>query len=108
MHLVRPELYRPAMPDWLPAHEALILLSGLAEILGGASLLVPSTRPLARGGLIALLVAVFPANLHMALHPERFPDLPPAALWIRLPLQGLLIAWVARVGRPDPGDPPGA
>ena len=54
---------------------------------------VPATRRFAGWGLIALLVAVFPANLHMALHPDQYPDIPPAALWGRLPIQAVLIAW---------------
>ena len=88
--------YRAMMPAWLPWHEALIQVSGIAEILGGLGVLVPVARPIAGWGLIALLVAVFPANLHLAFHPVDLPGLavPGWALWVRLPLQVLFIAWV--------------
>lgn len=92
-HVVNPAVYMRMMPAYLPAHEFLVLLSGIAEIALGILLLVPRTSVLAAWGLIALLVAVFPANLEMALHPEHFPELPVMGLWIRLPIQGLLIWW---------------
>jgi uncharacterized membrane protein len=70
-------------------------VSGVFEILGGVGLLVPATQRLAAWGLVALYVAVFPANVNMALH--RIPlgkmEMPVWALWARLPLQGVLIAW---------------
>ena len=93
MHLARPEVYQPMMPSYIPYPDLMILLSGIAEVALGALLLWPRTTRLAAWGLIALLVAVFPANLNMALHPEKFPDIPAAGLMIRLPIQALLIAW---------------
>lgn len=81
------------MPGSLPAHRELVLASGAAEMLGGATALHPRTRTFARWWLIATLVGVFPANLHMALHPERYRKIPPWALWARLPLQGGFIVW---------------
>jgi uncharacterized membrane protein len=81
------------MPPYLPLHLALVYVSGVAEIVLGLLLLVPRASVIAAWWLIALLVAVFPANVQMALHPELFPELQPAALWIRLPLQAVLIAW---------------
>jgi uncharacterized membrane protein len=92
-HFVQPGLYMKIMPPYLPWHLPLVHLSGLAEIVLGALLLIPRFTVLAAWGLIALLIAVFPANLQMALHPDLYPRIPPAALWIRLPLQGVLIAW---------------
>ncbi len=92
-HFVKPDFYVKIMPPYLPWHYELVLISGVFEILGGIGLLIPYLTVPAAWGLIALLVAVFPANLHMALHPEQFPDLPPVVLWARLPLQGVLIAW---------------
>ena len=90
-----PDFYVRIMPPYLAWPRGLVLVSGAAEIALGLLLLVPRTAAPAAWGLIALLVAVFPANVHMALHPDRYPDLPPAALWARLPLQGVLIAWAA-------------
>lgn len=87
------------MPAWLPAHDALILISGAAEIAGGIGILVPRTRRAAGFGLILLLVAVFPANITM-LRLGRMHEAPAwaeALLWLRLPAQGLLIWWTWRV-----------
>ncbi|HMQ32446.1 MAG TPA: hypothetical protein PKD53_17070 [Chloroflexaceae bacterium] len=93
-HFRQPGFYGRMMPDYLPAHEELVAASGYAEIALGVLAFFPRLRGLTRWGLIALLVAVFPANLHMALHPERYPRLPPILLWLRLPLQPALMAWV--------------
>ena len=88
-----------AFPDsWdLP----LVYLSGVFEILGGLGLILPATRKVAAFGLIALLVAVFPANLNMAINHLPLGDQPVAAwlLWARLPLQAVLIAWAWFVRR---------
>ncbi|HEY3729411.1 MAG TPA: hypothetical protein VGL51_19700 [Solirubrobacteraceae bacterium] len=96
MHFVIPRAYRRIMPPYVPAHEAMVYASGVAEIAGGAGLMVPQWRRPAGWWLVATLIAVFPANLHMALHPEEFPKVPggAAALWARLPFQGVFIAWV--------------
>jgi uncharacterized membrane protein len=93
-HFVNPAFYLRMMPPYLPWHLFLVYLSGLCETALGLLLLVPKYTRLAAWGLIALLVAVFPANLNMAFNPQLFPELSPAALWLRLPLQALLIAWV--------------
>jgi uncharacterized membrane protein len=92
-HFVNPDFYLRIMPPYLPWHLELVYLSGVCEAVLGALLLVPRCRVWAAWGLVALLVAVFPANLHMALHSEQFADFPQWALWLRLPLQGVLIAW---------------
>ena len=95
-HFADPDFYMPLMPPYLPWHLELIYLSGVAEILLGVAVLVPSLRAMAAWGLIALLVAVFPANLHMALNNVVLPgleDVPAVFRWVRLPLQGLFIAW---------------
>lgn len=92
-HFVRPEIYVKIMPPYLPWHLPLVYLSGFFEVVLGVLLLVPRYTALAAWGLIALLIAVFPANVHMALHAELYPNISPVALWVRLPLQGLLIAW---------------
>jgi uncharacterized membrane protein len=85
--------YLRMMPPYLPFHLAMVQISGVAETVLGLLLLVPATTVVAAWGLIALLIAVFPANLQMALHPETFPEFTSRALWLRLPLQGVLIAW---------------
>jgi uncharacterized membrane protein len=74
----------------------MVYASGVAEIAGGAGLMVKRSRRLAGWWLIATLLAVFPANLHMALHPDDFRDVPGGskALWARLPLQGVFAGWV--------------
>lgn len=112
MHFVRPEAYEGIVPAQLPAPGVLVAVSGAAEILGGAGLLIPRTRRLAGWGLVALLVAVLPANVNMALHPRTAGrDLPEWALWARLPLQALAVWWVWAVSRrsgrdlPDPHPP---
>lgn len=96
MHFVRPEFYRPMMPPYLPWHDFLIFLSGVAEVGLGAAVLVPSIRPLAAWGIIALLIAIFPANVHIALNNVPLFGNPEGAgilNWVRLPFQALLILW---------------
>lgn len=99
-HFVRPAFFISIMPPYLPWHLELVYLSGVFEIALGVLLVVPRTTRLAAWCLIALLIAVFPANIHMAMHPELFPDLGSLALWLRLPLQGVLIAWSYWYTRP--------
>jgi len=89
------DFYLRMMPPYLPWHLALVYISGIAEIVLGVLLLVPGLRRVAAWGLIALLVAVFPANIHMALHAELFPEFNSALLWGRLPAQALLIVWAS-------------
>jgi uncharacterized membrane protein len=93
LHFINPGFYLKIMPPYLPWHLALVYVSGAFEILLGVLLLVPRYSHWAAWGLIALLIAVFPANLHMTMHPDAYPDLSPLLLWLRLPLQGILIAW---------------
>jgi uncharacterized membrane protein len=91
-HFVATDFYMKMMPPYLPLHRTLVLLSGVIEIVLGILLVVPMTSRLAAWGLIALLIAVFPANIHVYRHQEMFP-LPPIVHLLRLPMQGLLIAW---------------
>jgi len=100
LHFLAPDAYARTIPDLLPAHEALVYLSGIAELAGGAAVLHPRTARAGGLWLVATLVAVFPANVNMALHPEDWPDVAPALLWARLPLQGALIAWADWATRP--------
>ena len=96
MHFVIPKVYKRIVPRSLPAREALVYASGVAEIAGGVGLMSGKTRRAAGWWLIATLLAVFPANVNMALHADEFPQVPGGApaLWARLPFQGVFIAWV--------------
>lgn len=80
------------MPSYIPAHKLMVIVSGVAEVVLGMGLLFPATRSLSAWGLILLLIAVFPANVHMALS-NRFRKFPAWLRWARLPLQGVLIWW---------------
>ncbi len=95
LHFVNPAPYEQIVPPYLPYPKALVAISGAFEILGGAGVLPARTRAFAGWGLIALLVAVFPANLNMALDSAKFAKVAPAWVWFaRLPLQAALIWWV--------------
>jgi uncharacterized membrane protein len=105
MHFVVPRAYEAIVPPVLPRKRELVVVSGMAEIAGGVAVLAPRTRSAARWWLLALLVAVFPANIHMAVKPEEVPGLdleriPRWALWARLPLQPLCMLWVWRATEP--------
>ncbi len=93
LHFVKTPLYLSIMPPYLPQPKLLVWISGIFEILGGIGVLPRQTRRFSGYGLIALLIAVLPANLYMASHAEKF-HIAPIWLWLRLPLQGVLIAWV--------------
>jgi uncharacterized membrane protein len=96
LHLLRPEPFRQIVPPNLPNPGLWVTISGIAEIIGGLGILLPAVRPAARWGLVALLAAVFPANLHMAqqhIQPAGI-HIPTVVLWARLPLQPLLMWWV--------------
>ena len=99
-HFVMPRAYRSIVPPSMRDHDArLVTISGVAEIAGGVGVLLPRTRRLSGLGLVALLAAVFPANLHMAREPDRFPRIPRWALYARLPLQPLMMRWAWRATR---------
>lgn len=103
LHFVRPGTYEAIIPPFLPAHRELVYLSGAAEVAGAIAALFPQLHPYARWWLIALLVAVFPANVYMALNPDDIkglPDIPTWTLWARLPLQAAFVYWVVRATRP--------
>ncbi len=100
MHFVLTPTYESIVPDYFPAHRELVLASGVAEIAGGLGALHPRTRRAAGWWLTATLLAVFPANVEMALHPDRYQGIPQWALYARLPLQGLFIAWALWATRP--------
>ena len=99
-HFVMPRAYQQIVPPRL-RHDAkrVVVVSGVAEVAGGVGVLLPGLRRAAGLGLIALLIAVFPANVYMARSPERFRRIPRWALYGRLPLQPLMIWWAWRATR---------
>ena len=110
-HFLIPEAFAQIVPPVLPYPLALAYLSGLAEIALGVGLLIPRTRKLAAWGVIALLVAVFPANIYMAVSDVTVTgvfgdtvDPSPAVRWGRLPLQVVLVCWAWWYTRPMPGE----
>jgi len=109
LHFAKTGFFLKIMPPYLPYHREIVYVSGVAEVAGAVGVLIPRLRRPAGWGLIALLVAVFPANLHNALHPDQTSGdaIPPVLLWARLPLQAVLIAWVwqATLGRSRPAAP---
>lgn len=103
MHFVNPESYMMMMPDYLPWHEALVFISGVFEILLGVALFVPQVRSLAGWGLVALLIAVLPANIWMASEGIQPPgmEMSPTGAWVRVVFQAVFIYWAWAVTRPD-------
>jgi uncharacterized membrane protein len=99
-HFVNPRFYEAIVPPSLQHEKARVVqISGLAEAAGGLGVLIPSTRRFAGAGLVALLAAVFPANLYMAREPEQFRKVPRWALYARLPLQPLMMLWAWKATR---------
>ena len=106
LHFLRPGMYEQIVPEYLPAAHELVLASGAAEIVGGLGVIPARTRRLAGFWLAATLVSVFPANVHMALHPDRYPGISPKLLWGRLALQPLAIWWaLAATRQPRDAEP---
>jgi len=99
-HFRSPRFYEAIVPPGLQ-HEAkrVVQVSGVAELIGGLGVLLPRTRRLSGVWLVALLAAVFPANLYMVREPERFKRMPRWALFARLPLQPLMMSWAWRATR---------
>ena len=94
LHFVKPEVYEQIMPDYLPAHRELVYASGVTELLTGVGSLHPKTRRAAGWLGIATMVGVFPANVEMAIKPERYKQVPRWATLARLPLQALFVYWI--------------
>lgn len=95
-HFTTPERFLPMMPPFLPAHATMVAVSGVAELAGGFGLLIPKSRRLAGVGLILLLLAIFPANIYVAVTGKTVAGMPLAAwyYWVRLPFQFVYIAWI--------------
>lgn len=99
LHFIFPAQYASVMPPWLPWHAGLVAISGLCEIAGGFGVLIRRSRMAAGVGLILLCVVVLPANVHMLLAAQDIgkADWIITLLWLRLPLQALLIVWIMKV-----------
>lgn len=96
MHFVVPRQYEAIVPPRIARwKKEVVVATGIAEMAGGLAILPENSRRGARWWLLATLVAVYPANIHMAMHPEQFPKIPRLALYVRLPVQGLfaLLTW---------------
>lgn len=93
-HFVFLDFFVIAMPAYLIHHKELVIISGIFELLGAIGILVPKTRLFAAYGLIALVIAVYPANINMALHPEKYQDISALFLYARLPFQFLFIWFI--------------
>jgi len=100
-HFINPTFYLSIMPPYIPWHSFMVYLSGALEIALGIMVFIPRLTTVAAWGLIALLIVVFPANVHMALNPQLYPGFAPFALWVRLPLQLMPILWAYWYTRPD-------
>ncbi len=107
LHFIKPQTYEAMMPPWIPMHAESVAVSGVAEIVGGLALIPDRTARIGGLWLIALLVAVFPANVHMAVNPDQIRGLdetgiPNWAFWLRLPLQPLVMWLIWRSVRDAP------
>jgi uncharacterized membrane protein len=91
------------MPPYVPAHREMVIASGVAEIAGGLALMAPQDGVRRAGAwwTVATMLAVFPANVHMALNPDQFRQIPRAGLYARLPVQALFIAWAWAARHPS-------
>ncbi len=101
MHFIIPRTYERIMPPWIPWHRGLVYASGVAELAGGAALMHADPKVRRAGGYFetATMLGVFPANCYMAARPDKFRDVPKAALYARLPIQILFIAWALAAGK---------
>lgn len=105
-HFWHPDFYVNIMPPYLPWHLELVYLSGLAEIVLGLLVIIARYRVMAAWCIVAMLIVFMMVHVHMVMHQELYPSVSPALLWLRLPLQGLLILWAYwytqdRLSRPD-------
>lgn len=99
-HFTNADFYLSIMPPAFPLHKEAVYISGFFEVLGGIGVLIPRLRKIAGWGLVALLIAVYPANIYMALTPEVFPSIPVSLIYSRLPLQFLFFYWAYSVTQP--------
>ena len=101
LHFVIPRQFEAIVPPYLPAHRELVYASGVTELAGALGSMHPRTRR--AGGMLQLatLIGVFPANVDMAINADKYPEIPEAALWARLPLQALFVFFIVRATADD-------
>jgi uncharacterized membrane protein len=102
-HFVRPDFYMNIMPDYLPLHRELVLLSGVTEIVAGVLVAIPATMRWGAWFIVAHLVIFMTVHVHMVVHADRYADVPVAALYFRIVMQFVLIAWALWYTRPPKG-----
>jgi uncharacterized membrane protein len=100
-HFWHPGFYLNIMPPYLPWHELLVLLSGIAEIVLGLMMFFPPVRKLAAWGIIAMLIVFLTVHIHMVMNPHLFKNVPEYILWLRIPLQFVLILWAYWYTQPN-------
>ncbi len=100
-HFLKPEFYLKMMPPYIPAHELMVILSGIAEIGLGLGLMLQRFRRIAAWGTVLLFIAIFPANYYMYSNSELFPEVDPKFLLLRLPIQLVLLAWAYACTKPS-------
>lgn len=97
LHFIRPQMFVKIMPEYIPRHQAMVYISGVAEVIGAIGILIDQTQEWAGWGLILLLIAVFPANINMTIKSVQksgYTSLFSIVTMVRLPLQFVLIYWV--------------
>ncbi len=92
-HFRDPAFYLNIMPPYIPAHDAVVALSGVAEMLLGGLLLWPRSQRLAAWGIVAMLIAFLPVHVHMLANSHLYPEVPLPFLWLRFPMQAVLLLW---------------
>ena len=92
-HWIFPRIYLEIMPPRIPFKRSMVWLSGLAEVILGAGIFIPSWRDPALYGIMAMLIAFLPVHIYMLQEKQKFRRIPLWLLWIRIPLQGLLVFW---------------
>ena len=100
-HFINPDFYLSIMPPSFPLHHEAVYISGLFEIIGGVGILIYRFRKIAGWGLFALVIAVYPANIYMAITPSAFPDIPIFILYFRLGLQFIFLYWAYTITRKE-------
>lgn len=99
-HFRDPQFYLNIIPPYIPEHALMVQLSGVAEIVLGVMMFIPRYRKLAAWGIIAMLIVFMTVHIHMVMNPQLFPKVPEYILWLRIPIQFVLILWAYWYTRP--------